>query len=149
MGKNHFSVNVKLPISFIWKLVRTIDDWLPNMPGYISHETLNSREIIVRVKSKHSFIPMEHQIKITFINWKEPSRLKLHVKDMKGNWAGYGVIETRKINSHTTKVIGDIEVKGKGASGKMIEAYVSKHLSELTDEWIDSIVSQLDEGFMK
>lgn len=149
MARNHFSVKVNLPINIIWKLLRNLDGWLPYIPGYIHHEILNSREMIVRFKSKHSFIPMEHHIKITFVNWNEPSRLKLHVKDMKGNWMGYGVIETRKLNNRTTELKGEIEVKGKGASGKIIEAYVSKHLSELTDELIDSLLKKLDDGIIK
>lgn len=138
-------VEIPVPIEKIWEFVADMNKWAPLVPGYIEHELLSERQSTWKFKGDLGFMKKTVKLQIDIQEWIEPTKVTFDLKGLSDNFNGGGYFEAEKIDDHTTKMTGHLDITAGGMMGAMINTILKNFVPETTTELTETIADKIKE----
>ncbi|WP_312471156.1 SRPBCC family protein [Neobacillus sp.] len=138
-------VELDIPIEVIWDFIRDENNWAPLVPGYISHEKINDRQITWEFTSEIGIMKKKVRLLIDIKEWNEPARVCFDLKRSNEKYIGEGYFEAKALNINKTGVTGFLEINASGPMGSLANSLFKKAIQKSDEEVSVAITSKLEE----
>ncbi|MEO4051994.1 SRPBCC family protein [Solibacillus sp. CAU 1738] len=145
MPNGTHTVEIQVPIEKIWEFVADMNKWAPLVPGYIEHELLSERQSTWKFKGDLGFMKKTVKLQIDIQEWIEPTKVTFDLKGLSDNFTGGGYFEAEKIDDHSTKMIGHLDITAGGMMGAMINTILKNFVPETATELTETIAAKITE----
>lgn len=145
MPQGIHEVEVDSTIQTVWAFVSTLDYWTPLVPGYISHEIINDRQLIWTFTSDVAIIKKTISLQVDITRWNEPTEMKFTLTGISSNFVGEGFFKAKELEKGRTKMIGCLDITAKGLKGPMVNSILKTYLPQATVELVEAMVNRMSE----
>lgn len=123
----------------IWSFISDINNWAPLVPGYMSHEVFNDFDTIWKFKSDLGVVKKTIELKVHIIEWKEPTQITFEIEGLSNRFHGSGFFHVIAVNVNSTRITGNIDIKGTGSTGPMKNQLFKSFIPKLTEELTEAV----------
>lgn len=137
---------IHAPVKEVWKFVSDMNNWAPFMMGYQSHEVVNKKESVWRLKANISVITHTFEMKVNITEWVEPRKVGFELKGLTDPVKGGGLVTLSPDpdNPDQTNVTLDLELTGKGLASPIVNHVVSPLLKPMAEQLLDKIAKEVE-----
>lgn len=134
MSSYQHEMTVNTPLETAWEFIRSIDNWAPLVPGYITHEMLNEKESTWKFKSNFGIVKKKIHLKVNITQWIEQEKVCFQLTGINEKISGHGYFKALKANDRQTKMIGFLDISAEGTMAKVVNPVLKTSLPEFTEE---------------
>lgn len=136
-------VDLEIPIDYIWDFVSDMNKWAPLVPGYVTHEILNTKQSTWTFKGDVGIIQKTVCLQVDITEWKEPTTVSFRLTGVNENFEGNGFFEAKEINEYVTRMTGCLNITAKGFTGPMINSVLKSFVPKTTKELTTAVANEL------
>lgn len=134
---------INLPIARIWEFVADIDNWAPLMPGYITHERINERQLTWEFHSDIALVKKKISMLVEIQEWIEPVKVAFTLKGLNEQFTGYGYFTAKPIQEDQTKMTGYLDIHAEGIMGKVMNKILKTSLPKTAEALTAAIAEKM------
>ncbi|MCM3146247.1 SRPBCC family protein [Brevibacillus sp. MER 51] len=143
MPQGIHDVELNLPIGAVWQFVSIVENWVPLVPGYISHEVINERRVAWTFTGDIGIMKKTISLQVDITEWTPPTEVKFTLTGISGNFTGHGYFKAKALGEARTKMTGCLDITAHGVKGPMINSILKSNLPKTTRELVDAIAKRL------
>ena len=122
----------------VWEYLNDINNWLPKIDGYISHEEETERSVIVLISGRVGFITKQTRLKVDISERLSTTSLDFTLIGIDDPISGEGQLVTNVINSCSTSIKYLFEIEAHGIAAPV--------MNEVLERLVPNIIGQLAEN---
>lgn len=134
MPQGIHDIELPLPIGTIWEFVSVLENWVPLVPGYISHEVIHERRVTWTFTGDIGI--MKKQIS---------PEVKFTLTGINENFTGEGYFRAEALGEERTKMTGFLDITAKGLKAPMVNSILKSHVPQLTTDLAEAVASRMRE----
>lgn len=146
MPQGVHSIDVDLPISKVWVFVSVMENWIPLVPGYISHEVIHDRQVIWTFTGDIGIMKKIISLQVDITKWVEPTEVRFTLTGVSSNFVGEGYFQAKALGDQRTKMTGSLDITAKGVKGPMINSILKTHIPQATTELVEAMANRMREA---
>ncbi|EOR22863.1 hypothetical protein A499_15771 [Niallia nealsonii AAU1] len=143
-SKKH-SIIVRANAKKVWDFVRSMNNWAPLVPGYINHHIINEKVSTWEFKIDMGLFKKKVEMKVTIIEWKEPSQVTFQLQGINDHFDGNGYFMVEEKDANHTRMTGFLEINSTGTFPTVTNNLMQPKLEEIAEE-LTIAVSKAIEG---
>ncbi|MED1791944.1 SRPBCC family protein [Brevibacillus nitrificans] len=145
MPQGLHEIELDLSISTIWEFVSVMDNWIPLVPGYISHEIIHARQSTWTFSGDIGIMKKKIQLQVDITDWIQPTLVRFTLTGLNENFAGDGYFQAQALSPNRTKMTGFLDITAKGVKAPMVNAFLKTSIPELTQELTEAVANRMKE----
>ncbi|MGG1658026.1 CoxG family protein [Brevibacillus sp. NRS-1366] len=145
MPQGVHDIELDLGIGEIWQFVSVLENWIPLVPGYISHEIINDRQVNWTFIGDIGIMKKTISLQADITEWNEPTEVKFTLTGLNENFTGEGYFKAEVLGNQRTKMTGFLDITAKGLKAPMINPVLKTRVPQLTTELVEAIASRMNE----
>jgi carbon monoxide dehydrogenase subunit G len=147
MPKVTYNRTIKASVNDVWNFVSDINNWAPFMMGYQSHEVVNEKESLWRLKANISVITHTFEMRVNITEWVAPQKVGFELKGLTDPVRGGGLVSLaqNKYDATHTDVLLDLSLEGKGLASPIVNHVVSPLLEPMATELLEKIANEVEQ----
>lgn len=145
MPQGIHDVDLDLPIQTVWAFVSVMENWIPLVPGYLSHEIVNDRKSTWTFTSDIGILKKKINLQVDIVEWHEPSLVKFNLTGINENFAGEGFFKAQALGDMCTRMTGALDITAKGVKAPVINPVLKNHVPEMTAELAEAVATRMRE----
>ncbi|MGN7471091.1 CoxG family protein [Brevibacillus sp. SAFN-007a] len=138
-------IELPLPIGTIWKFVSVLENWVPLVPGYISHEVIDERRVTWTFIGDIGIMKKQISLQVDITEWNEPTEVKFTLTGINENFTGEGYFRAEALGEARTKMTGFLDITAKGLKAPMVNSILKSHVPQLTTDLAEAVASRVRE----
>ncbi|MGG4439976.1 CoxG family protein [Brevibacillus fortis] len=139
MPQGIHDVELNLPIGAVWQFVSIVENWVPLVPGYISHEVINERRVTWTFTGDIGIMKKTISLQVDITEWTPPNEVRFTLTGISGNFTGQGYFKAKALGEARTKMTGCLDITANGVKGPMINSILKSNLPKTTKELVEAI----------
>jgi carbon monoxide dehydrogenase subunit G len=136
-------LTVKQQQEVVWEFVKDMGNWASQMPGYVSHEQINSDDSAWTLNINLGPFNRPMVIDIHVLRWSAPTEVAFELKGRFDPFHGSGTFQARPMERGTL-IILEFECEATGKMSKVLNALAIPVLKRITDQFSVNLVNALD-----
>ncbi|RNB56866.1 SRPBCC family protein [Brevibacillus gelatini] len=145
MPQGIHDIELPLPIGTVWKFVSVLENWVPLVPGYISHEVIDERRVTWTFTGDIGIMKKEINLQVDITEWNEPTEVKFTLTGINENFSGEGYFQAEALGEARTKMTGFLDITAKGLKAPMVNSILKSHVPQLTTDLAEAVASRMRE----
>ncbi|MED4755296.1 SRPBCC family protein [Brevibacillus choshinensis] len=145
MPQGIHTIELNLPIQSVWEFVSVMENWIPLVPGYISHEIINDRQSTWTFTTDIGILKKKIHLQVDITEWVEPTLVKFNLTGINENFSGEGYFKAQELGKQHTKMTGFIEITAKGVKAPVINPVLKNYVPEMTTDLVEAIANRMKE----
>ena len=135
------------PVKEVWQFVSDMNNWAPFMMGYQSHQVVNEKESIWKLKANISVITHTFEMRVNITEWKEPKKVGFELKGLTDPVKGGGVVTLAPDDKDAdqTTVTLDLELHGRGMAAPIVNHVVYPLLKPMAEQLLEKIAGRVEQ----
>lgn len=138
-------IELDLAISKLWEFVSVLENWIPLVPGYISHEIINDRQVNWTFVGDIGIMKKTISLQADITEWNEPTEVRFTLTGLNENFTGEGFFKARALGERRTQMTGSLDITAKGLKAPMVNSILKSHVPQLTTELAEAIARRMSE----
>lgn len=130
-------MQVAASVQDVWTFLRDINQWAPLIPGYIEHEAISDQEFTWKFRADLGMMQRNIVMQVDLKEWLENEKVSFDLNGLNESLEGSGYFELAEESADATRLIGYLDIAGKGMMGSvmnsMMKNYVPQTVGELTE----------------
>lgn len=143
MPQGIHDVDLDLPIQTVWEFVSVMENWIPLVPGYLSHEIINDRKSAWTFTSDIGILKKKINLEVEITEWQEPALVKFNLMGINENFAGEGFFKAQTLGEMRTRMTGSLDITAKGVKAPVINPVLKSHVPEMTAELAEAVAGRM------
>ncbi|GED68193.1 hypothetical protein BRE01_18950 [Brevibacillus reuszeri] len=139
-------IDLDLGMNTIWEFVSVLENWIPLVPGYISHEIINDRKVNWTFLGDIGIMKKKISLQVDITEWKEPTEVRFTLTGINDNFAGEGYFQAKALDERRTKMTGFLDITAKGLKAPMVNSILKTHVPQLTTDLAEAIAKRMKEA---
>lgn len=128
----------------VWDFVEDMGNWASQMPGYMSHETINDDDSIWTLNVNFGPFTRPVVVDVHVTQWLAPTQVNFEVKGKADPFRGSGAFLARETEGGTAITL-QFGAEGTGSMAKVISAMVPPVLNYMGDGFAANLAKALNE----
>ncbi|EJL46425.1 hypothetical protein BAG01nite_34910 [Brevibacillus agri] len=145
MPQGIHDIELPLPIGTIWEFVSVLENWVPLVPGYISHEVIHERRVTWTFTGDIGIMKKQISLQVDITEWNEPTEVKFTLTGINENFTGEGYFRAEALGEERTKMTGFLDITAKGLKAPMVNSILKSHVPQLTTDLAEAVASRMRE----
>lgn len=133
MPKKIYKVQMDAGIREIWEFISSMNNWVPLLPGYVSHEHISETMSFWEFKTS-GLLSRKIKFRLDILQWREPSTIHFKVTGINEKILGEGILTNKKTSDYTTEITARIEINAYGTFSGMVNSLLETKLEDFTEE---------------
>lgn len=125
---------IDLPIEKVWSFVKSMDNWAPLIPGYISHNKFNDRLSTWEFYQDLGIIKKKVSLIVTIKEWIPPTKVTFDLKGLNEKFSGNGYFQAEALGQNKTKMTGYLNINAEGAMAKVVNKVLKNSIPKTAQE---------------
>ncbi|WP_312095780.1 SRPBCC family protein [Niallia sp.] len=142
-SKKH-SIIVHANAKKVWDFVRSMNNWAPLVPGYISHHILNEKVSTWEFKIDMGLFKKKVEMEVTILEWKEPSKVTFNLVGINEHFEGNGYFLVEIQDGIETKMTGYLEINSTGTFPTLTNNLMEPKLEEMAEELTEAVRTAIE-----
>lgn len=143
MPQGIHEIELDLDIQSVWAFVHVLENWVPLVPGYISHERVCDRRVTWTFTGDIGIMKKKISLQADITEWKEPTEVRFTLTGINENFTGEGFFQALQLGEHRTKMTGFLDITAKGLKAPMINSVLKNHVPQLTTELAEAVAGRM------
>lgn len=139
MPQGIHDVELNRPIKDVWQFVSMVENWVPLVPGYISHEVINKRRVAWTFTGDAGIVKKTINLYVDIAEWTPPTEVRFTLAGISGSFSGEGYFKAKALTDSRTKMTGCLVITANGVKGPMINSILKANLPKTTRELVEAI----------
>jgi carbon monoxide dehydrogenase subunit G len=145
MPQGIHEIEIDLPISTVWDFVSVMENWIPLVPGYISHQIINDRQSTWSFHADIGIIKKQISLQVDITEWSPPNQVTFNLSGINENFVGEGYFKATALGEKRTKMTGYLDITAKGVKAPMINPVLKSFVPRAVTEMMEAIANRLKE----
>lgn len=145
MPQGIHTIELNLPIRSVWEFVSVMENWIPLVPGYISHEIINDRQSTWTFTTDIGILKKKINVQVDITEWVEPTLVKFNLTGINENFTGEGYFKAQELGKKRTKMTGFLDIAAKGVKAPVINPVLKNYVPEMTIDLVEAIAKRMNE----
>lgn len=145
MPQGIHDIELDLAVTAIWEFVSVLENWIPLVPGYISHEIINERRVTWTFTGDIGIMKKKISLQVDITEWNEPTEVRFTLEGTNGNFSGEGYFKATALGEKRTKMTGFLDITAKGLKAPMVNSVLKTHVPQLTRDLAEAIAARMRE----
>ncbi|MET3290007.1 UNVERIFIED_CONTAM: carbon monoxide dehydrogenase subunit G [Brevibacillus sp. OAP136] len=145
MPQGIHNIEVDLSISTIWKFVSVLENWIPLVPGYLSHEIINDRQVAWSFVGDIGILKKTINLQVDIIEWTEPMAVRFTLNGTSGSFTGEGFFKAQELGPDKSRMTGFLDITAKGLKAPMVNSVLKTHVPQMTTDLAEAIADRMCE----
>ncbi|MFS0782622.1 CoxG family protein [Bacillus sp. 1P06AnD] len=143
MAISEKEVQIGITIEQAWDFTSEPDNWLPLMPGYISHSILSEDEIEWVFLGDFGFMKKKVTLQVEQLMRCEPASITFNLRGVSDPFKGAGYFELSYIDEGISAIKGSLDISAGGLMGGMVNSVLKTFVPQITSELVDKMKEEL------
>lgn len=143
MPQGIHEMDLDLPVQTIWEFVSVMENWIPLVPGYISHEIINERQSTWMFHGDIGIMKKKIHLQVDITEWTPPSLVKFNLTGINENFSGEGFFNTLSLGERRSKMTCSLDITAKGVKAPMINSVLKSLVPKTTTELAEAVANRM------
>ncbi|WP_103107219.1 CoxG family protein [Brevibacillus reuszeri] len=143
MPQGIHEIDLELPIGAVWDFVSVLENWIPLVPGYISHEIINDRRVTWTFLGDIGIMKKKISLQVDITKWNEPTEVRFTLTGINDNFTGEGYFKATALGEQRTRMTGFLDITAKGLKAPMINSILKTHVPQMTTDLVEAIADRM------
>lgn len=143
MPQGIHEIDLDLPVQTIWEFVSVMENWIPLVPGYISHEIINERQSTWMFNGDIGIMKKKIHLQVDITEWTPPSLVKFNLTGINENFSGEGYFKTASLGNQRTRMTCSLDITAKGVKAPMINSVHKSLVPKTTTELAEAVANRM------
>lgn len=118
------SIDLDYSIETLWSIVYPFENWITQIPGYITHEVLNENEFYITFKLNYGMVKKTVKLNLKIKKLIKPSIIEFEFISESKHLQGQGFFQTKKNHPTSTNIYCSLDITAKGAMAPIIHSKI-------------------------
>lgn len=146
MPQGMHRIDLEHDISTIWRFVSVVENWVPLVPGYISHEVINDRQFMWTFIGEVGLMKKTITLQVDITEWLKPNEVKFALTGISSNFTGNGYFNAQDLGEKRTNMTGFLDITAKGVKAPMINSILKTYLPQATTELVEAMAERMSQN---